>query len=143
MIDTFWWSLLIPRKLINYFLLGLVDSLTKYFTPGAKRTSRTALNSLIKPARELQDSSPQGIWIDWNWLKLIEIDWNWLKLIKTWYKLIQIYWKLTILTFRFEFEPGWGQRGSKKAKKIQRNSKIIFIGIWTGRNWKHQSFSNE
>ena len=36
-----------------------MDSLTKYFTPGAKRTSRTALNSLIKPARELQDS-PQG-----------------------------------------------------------------------------------
>ena len=27
---------------------------------GAKRTSRTASNSLIKPARELQDSSPQG-----------------------------------------------------------------------------------
>ncbi len=28
---------------------GLVDSLSKYFTPGIKRTSRTALNSLIKP----------------------------------------------------------------------------------------------
>ena len=28
---------------------------------GAKRTSRTASNSLIKPARELQDSSPQGL----------------------------------------------------------------------------------
>ena len=41
-------------------LLGLVDSLTKYFTPGAKRTSRTALNSLIKPARELQESPLAG-----------------------------------------------------------------------------------
>ena len=28
---------------------GLVDSLTKYFTPGVKRTSRTALSSLLKP----------------------------------------------------------------------------------------------
>merc|ERR1712223_1385522 len=38
---------------------GLVDSLTKYFTPGAKRTSRTALNSLIKPAREMQSPDEQ------------------------------------------------------------------------------------
>jgi len=29
---------------------GLVDSLSKYFTPGVKRTSRTALNSLLKPS---------------------------------------------------------------------------------------------
>ena len=28
---------------------GLVDSLSKYFTPGVKRTSRTALSSLLKP----------------------------------------------------------------------------------------------
>ena len=33
---------------------GLVDSLTKYFTPGVKRTSRTALNSLLKPNSELE-----------------------------------------------------------------------------------------
>merc|ERR1712051_403539 len=49
-----------PAKSLENKPKGLVDSLTKYFTPGAKRTSRTALNSLIKPARELQDSSPQG-----------------------------------------------------------------------------------
>merc|ERR1712203_1274398 len=49
-----------PAKILENKPKGLVDSLTKYFTPGAKRTSRTALNSLIKPARELQDSSPQG-----------------------------------------------------------------------------------
>lgn len=33
---------------------GLVDSLSKYFTPGVKRTSRTALNSLIKPQSEFE-----------------------------------------------------------------------------------------
>merc|ERR1712079_491322 len=45
-----------PAKSLENKPKGLVDSLTKYFTPGAKRTSRTALNSLIKPARELQES---------------------------------------------------------------------------------------
>merc|ERR1711981_810955 len=47
-----------PAKSLENKPKGLVDSLTKYFTPGAKRTSRTALNSLIKPAVELQTPSP-------------------------------------------------------------------------------------
>ena len=34
---------------------GLVDSLSKYFTPGVKRTSRTALSSLLKPQVENED----------------------------------------------------------------------------------------
>ncbi len=42
-----------PAKNLENKPKGLVDSLSKYFTPGAKRTSRTALNSLIKPATEL------------------------------------------------------------------------------------------
>merc|ERR1712223_1987124 len=49
-----------PAKSLENKPKGLVDSLTKYFTPGAKRTSRTALNSLIKPARELQESPLAG-----------------------------------------------------------------------------------
>ena len=47
-----------PSKSLENKPKGLVDSLTKYFTPGHKRTSRTALNSLIKPAVELQTPSP-------------------------------------------------------------------------------------
>ena len=47
-----------PAKSLENKPKGLVDSLTKYFTPGHKRTSRTALNSLIKPAVELQTPSP-------------------------------------------------------------------------------------
>ncbi len=39
---------------------GLVDSLTKYFTPGVKRTSRTALNSLLKPNSELEAAAANG-----------------------------------------------------------------------------------
>ena len=42
-----------PAKSLENKPKGLVDSLTKYFTPGHKRTSRTAMNSLIKPAAEL------------------------------------------------------------------------------------------
>ncbi len=34
---------------------GLVDSLSKYFTPGVKRTSRTALSSLLKPTDVEED----------------------------------------------------------------------------------------
>ena len=45
-----------PAKNLENKPKGLVDSLTKYFTPGHKRTSRTALNSLLKPATELQTS---------------------------------------------------------------------------------------
>merc|ERR1711884_605881 len=48
-----------PAKSLENKPKGLVDSLTKYFTPGAKRTSRTALNSLIKPAREMQSPDEQ------------------------------------------------------------------------------------
>ncbi|XP_059098251.1 histone acetyltransferase KAT6A-like isoform X2 [Tigriopus californicus] len=39
---------------------GLVDSLSKYFTPGIKRTSRTALNSLIKPHVESSHSKSES-----------------------------------------------------------------------------------
>lgn len=39
---------------------GLVDSLSKYFTPGIKRTSRTALNSLIKPHVESASSKSES-----------------------------------------------------------------------------------
>ena len=45
-----------PAKNLENKPKGLVDSLSKYFTPGHKRTSRTALNSLLKPATELQTS---------------------------------------------------------------------------------------
>lgn len=33
---------------------GLVDSLSKYFTPGVKRTSRTAMSTLLKPIDEVE-----------------------------------------------------------------------------------------
>jgi hypothetical protein len=36
---------------------GLVDSLSKYFTPGVKRTSRTALSSLLKPNSDMEPKS--------------------------------------------------------------------------------------
>jgi hypothetical protein len=39
---------------------GLVDALSNFFTPGLKRTSRTAMNSLLKPEAksELSDKDP-------------------------------------------------------------------------------------
>ena len=47
-----------PSKSLENKPKGLVDSLTKYFTPGVKRTSRTALSTLIKPQSELETATP-------------------------------------------------------------------------------------
>lgn len=38
---------------------GLVDALSNFFTPGLKRTSRTAINSLLKPEKQTLEQSPE------------------------------------------------------------------------------------
>lgn len=50
-----------PSKSLENKPKGLVDSLSKYFTPGAKRTSRSSLSSLIKPQSEIETASPTVI----------------------------------------------------------------------------------
>ena len=47
-----------PSKSLENKPKGLVDSLSKFFTPGMKRTSRTALSTLIKPPSELETATP-------------------------------------------------------------------------------------